>query len=256
MHTDATQPPPITPLDPHAALFRSRRVRRAVVDGAAWFAAVDVVARLGDGASAAREWARLRDAAGLTPAWVAFDDPGADGAAEALEGLDKADVLRLAAAMDSPAARRVQAWTAHAAVAEPAVVGRWAASRDAAKRPRQELAGEWHARGVMLPEQYRTLTNTLFAETFGLDVAAYRRLKGLPQSAKLRDHMTTAELTLVSLAESVAAEILRRRGVAGFEAILSATRDAGRAARAARLAVERELGTAAVTPAGPRAAAA
>ena len=254
----STAAPPVTPLDPKTAIFNSRRVRRATVGGEMFYAAVDVVARLGDGESASRTWSRLRGLLGLTPARVAFDDPGADGPAEPLEALTKPETLRLAAAVESPAGRRVAAWLAEAAIRGEAVAKRdvyarrprrWAERRQAAKRPRQELAGEWHARGVTSPPQFRELTNALFAETFGLDVAAYRRHKGLPQAAKLRDHMTATELTLVSLAESVASDLLRRRNAYGYEAVLEATRDAGRAASAARVAVEAQFGQAAVSAA-------
>ena len=122
MRTSSVLPPPLTPLDPNPTIFRSRRVRRAGVDGQTLYAAVDVVARLGDGESAERTWRRLRGLLALTPVLVAFDDPGADGPAEALEALTKQETLRLAAAVESPAGRRVAAWLAEMALRGEAAV--------------------------------------------------------------------------------------------------------------------------------------
>ena len=118
----------------------------------------------------------------------------------------------------------------------------WRSRRDHAKDARRELAAEWHRRGVTKSDEYRQLTNALFEATFGMDVNAYRGLKGLPRAASLRDHMDDAEVALTSLAESMAVFLLQRRRARGFAAVLEATRDAGAIAGRTRFELERRVG--------------
>ena len=103
---------------------------------------------------------------------------------------------------------------------------------------RRELAGAWAKRGVTQSEEFRELTNALFASTFGMTVADYRAHKRLAAGANLRDHMSAVELTMVALAETLAAQLVQRRDAMGFEELLAATRQAGQVAAEARAALE------------------
>lgn len=121
----------------------------------------------------------------------------------------------------------------------------WQGRREHLKDARRELAAEWHGRGAATSEDYRLLTNALFEHTFGMDVAAYRRLKGLPNDGSkvnLRDHMDEAELAITSLAESLAVFLLRKRDARGMSAVLEATTEAGDIAGRTRFELERRLG--------------
>lgn len=121
----------------------------------------------------------------------------------------------------------------------------WQDRREHLKDARRELATEWHERGAIASDDYRTLTNALFEHTFGMDVAAYRRLKGLPNDGSkvnLRDHMDEAELAITSLAESLAVFLLRKKNARGMAAILEVTKEAGSIAGRTRYELERRLG--------------
>lgn len=120
----------------------------------------------------------------------------------------------------------------------------WAQRRDHLRDVRRELTAEWHARGASTGEDFRTLTNALFEATFGMDVAAYRTLKGLPNlpAANLRDTMGEVELSMTFLAESLATFLLRQKNARGMPQVLETTRDAGHIAGRTRFELERRLG--------------
>lgn len=272
----STLAPAAAPLDPNVALFNSRRVRSAGFAGETYFAAVDVVGRLSDAEDRGQLWRRLRDELALQPVHALFED--AAGVRHELEGLKRGDVLRLASALTSHAARRIQAWMAERAIVADGLMAErkteqatqrsydrrgkarpWIERRQSGKSVRRELAGQWARRGASESEQYRLLTNALFASTFGVDVAGYRQQKRLDAGANLRDHMNATELTLTTLAETLAAQLLVRRDVQGFEAVLETTQQAGRVAAEARSALEALFGDFRTngdrTAPGPRAAA-
>ena len=259
MQTRISQFPAITPLDPNVALFNSRRVRSTRVGSVDLYAAIDLVGRLSDAEDRAALWDRLRDALSLQPVTALFAD--AAGGRHELEGLSRAQALRLAAALDSHAARRIQAWLAdraleaetleaqHATDDQARLVYRrrgesrpWIEKRQGVKASRRELAGIWYRRGIIESDQYRQLTNALFQSTFGMGVAEYRALKRLGVGDNLRDHMSGVDLTMVALAETLAGQLVQRRDAMGFDEILAATEQAGRVAAEARAALETLFG--------------
>lgn len=247
--------PPVTPLNPEVALFNSRRVRQARVGGETWFSLADVLLRL-DHADAVPHLDRLVEQAGIPDRSAFFDSEGGPEPA-----LRREEVLRLVALLDSHAARRVQAWIVERAIDAERLERRhgtddaardsyrrrgesrfWIDKRQGTRSARRDLAAEWSARGASSSDDFRRLTNELLEAVFGMDVAAYRARKHLPASANLRDHMSAAELTLVELAESLAAELARRLDAHGVEELAAATIEAGRIAAAARQALEARVG--------------
>jgi hypothetical protein len=239
------------------SLLRDPRVRQVIHEGETLYGAVDLVAVLTEAPDPDREWEQLKTApAGGGDRLVVMNLDGTDL-------LDLEGVLRLVQSIDSPRTARLKSQIVAAAREhleeaddpERALLRtrqayeqqgrsrRWIDQRMRSVSARHELTGEWYRRGVRDGEQFRALTNEMMSSAFGMDVEKYRRYKGLFRTAhNLRDHMTDLELALMSLGETAAVELHRRRRSAGFEALLLDAKDAGRLIGRTRQELEAKLG--------------
>jgi hypothetical protein len=107
---------------------------------------------------------------------------------------------------------------------------------------RAEVVGEWYRRGAQSSDDFRTLTNALMVEAFGMDVETYRQHKALFGRENLRDHMTDLELALVSLGETVAATLHRSHGSKTLQELESDMHAAGTIASDTRRRIEEASG--------------
>jgi hypothetical protein len=242
-------------------LLDDARVRRATADGRTLYSAVDVVAVLTDAPATAREeWETLKhEEPALRARCARVELPEAAGEVAANDLLPLAGVLRLVQALDAPKAERLRGWLADAAAqaveeeddpelgvqrARQAYEAqgrsrRWIDGRLRCVSARQDVVGEWYKRGVRDGEGFRLLTNALLVAAFGMDATDYRAHKGLTNTGvNLRDHMTDGELTLLSLAETVAAALHRRRNSDGEADLLQDVADAGAIAAQVRDTLE------------------
>src|SRR5205085_9835427 len=130
---------------------------------------------------------------------------------------------------------------------------RWVDKRLRGVSARHELTGEWYKRGATESDQFRTLTNTIMEEGFGMDVEAYRRHKGLFKTGEnLRDHMSDLELALTALGETAAVALHRDRDSENFDELLADVKDAGEVVARTRAEIEQRLGHAVVEAANHR----
>jgi phage regulator Rha-like protein len=81
----------------------------------------------------------------------------------------------------------------------------WIEKRLKSIEVRTELESVWRKNGIDNPRQFAILTNILSQKTFGITVAAHKKLKGL-KSQNLRDHMTRTELIFMMLGEEATLE--------------------------------------------------
>lgn len=112
---------------------------------------------------------------------------------------------------------------------------------------RHELTGQWYRRGLRASQEFRALSNVLSQGVFGMDVAAYRRYKGL-RSESLRDHMSELELALLVLGETTASLLHKERNSQGFEALNEDVKAAGAIAGQTRQQIEEHLGRSIMSP--------
>lgn len=246
------------------SLLGDERVRRTINEDEPRFAAVDIVACLADSQPPGEAWEDLKHREPMLATLVeAIEFPDGLGTSEVADAVDLFGVMRLIQAIPSSKAERLKHWLAESAVErlqeqhnpELAITRtrrlyrqkghsrRWVDSRLRAISVRQGLVGEWNRRGVRDSEAYRTLTNDIMREAFGMDVEAYRRYKNLQRSSQsLREHMTDLELELVSLGETAAATLHAERDSFGFEQIHDDVLEAGRIVRHAREEIERHGG--------------
>jgi hypothetical protein len=241
------------------SLLENPRIRRIEHEGQTWYVAEDVIALLSDSKLAGEYW---KDLQRFEPDLARLSDrlEMTDGSGEVTEVISLEGVLRVAQSMSSAAAQKLKLWLAATGrrqledAADPTLswVGlqkeysrhgysnSWVQKRLRGMAARQELVREWSRRGIKESEHYRQLTNALFEEAFGMDVASYRGVKALRRpSENLRDHMNDMELTLTLLAETTAMTLHRNRDSQCIKDLLSDVRAAGEITRTARLEIER-----------------
>jgi DNA-damage-inducible protein D len=241
------------------SLLNDERLRKQVLEGRTLYAAVDVVSVLSDSQHPMELWGDLKQREpGLADAVTVIE---LDGSAE--DALNVEGVFRLIQSMPGDRAERLRRWLASTARErmeetenpELAILRTqqayqqhgydkdWISKRLQSIGGRRELAREWYRRGIRQSDEFRNLTNELLGASFGMDVNTYRRYKGLWRSGQnLRDHMTDLEVALVSLGETVAANLHRQRRSNGFEALNADAKDAGTIVAGTRAEIERQTG--------------
>ena len=245
------------------SLLEHPKVRRVKRDGRTLFVAADVVAVLVDSAHPAEYWEDLKQLEPALARWVETVEFNDGDATVALDVVDLDGVLRMIQSSPSPKAERLKWWLAESArrrleeADDPELAflrtrklyehrgytRRWVDKRIGVVNSRHELTAEWYKRGVRESDDFRLLTNELMTGAFGMDVGAYRQLKGLNRPGQtLRDHMTDLELALTTLAETTAVALARNRGSQGVEQLARDARDAGEIAAQTLGEIERRSG--------------
>ena len=105
---------------------------------------------------------------------------------------------------------------------------------------RNELTDEWTNREVPA-EKFGELTNEMSAVAMGTQPAKHAALKGVPKS-QLRDHMDKSELAITTVGETSAKAIITHRDTQTFDDTRQASIDGASVAKAARMALEKQLG--------------
>mgnify|MGYP002525376558 CR=1 FL=1 len=118
---------------------------------------------------------------------------------------------------------------------------RWIENRLKSIRTRKELTDEWERSGVREQKDFAMLTNILTKAWSGMTTGEYKRYKGLTKE-NLRDNMTNLELALNTLAEAATTEISRNRNPRTMQENRQVAKSGGRAAKAARDEVEKQIG--------------
>lgn len=105
---------------------------------------------------------------------------------------------------------------------------------------RNELTDEWGNRDVP-SGKFAELTNEMSAIAMGTQPAAHAKLKGVKQAA-LREHMNKSELAITTVGETAAKAIIVHRDTREFDDTKQASLAGAHVARAARKALEEQLG--------------
>jgi hypothetical protein len=229
--------------------IESDQVRRIESPAGVLYCLPDILGLLGRGDRPADYWDQLlhRDS-GLRHLAQDASFPASNGGEETLPAVPLQGIFRLVQSVQTPRAEPLKRWLAAIAVeeleesADPELAvararreyerrgypRQWVDQRMRSVSARAEIVGEWHRRGAHASEDYRTLTNALTQEAFGMDVETYRQHKGLFGRENLRDYMTEPELALLTLGETIAATLHRRRGSQSLQELERDMQDAGR----------------------------
>ena len=106
---------------------------------------------------------------------------------------------------------------------------------------RKDLTDQWDIAGVKEGQQYASLTDIITRAWSGKTTKQYKQFKGLKKES-LRDNMTNLELALNMFAESATAELHKEKNPHGYNASAQLAKAGGKAAEAARLNLEEQLG--------------
>ncbi|MEY8594251.1 MULTISPECIES: Bro-N domain-containing protein [unclassified Butyricimonas] len=112
---------------------------------------------------------------------------------------------------------------------------------------RKDLTDEWKRRGLQEGVQFASLTDIIYKTWAGMTAKEYKSFKGL-RKENLRDNMTNTELVLSMLAELSTTKISEVRNPESFNEHLEVARRGGSVAQEARLKLEEETSTSAISP--------
>ncbi len=255
-------------------LFNEKTVRTVWnADEEEWyFSVVDVVSVLTDSANPKQyvKKMRARDQE-LADKWGTICTPvemlGLDGKKRKIQAATTKGVLRLVQSIPSPKAEPFKMWLAQVGserldeIADPEKAFKrgadfyrakgysdeWINQRMRSIETRKKLTDEWRERGIETDLEYAILTNEMTKAWSGRTVKEYKQLKGLKKES-LRDNMTDLELIFTMLAEATTTVISKQVKPEGFEESRTVAKRGGKATKAARLDIEKELGHSIVSP--------
>ena len=248
-------------------LFQQAEIRKVFHSGEWWFSVIDVIAAITRSSRPTRYWSDLKRQLSEKEGFSELYDnigqlalPGADGKMYPSEVANTETLLRIIQSVKSPRAEPFKRWLARVgyeriretqdpeiaikrAILSYQLQGRsdeWIEKRIRSVVVRKDLTDEWKQRGIK-NDEYGILTNVISTATFGgVTVENHKRLKGLKDHHKLRDHMTDLELIFVMLGEKSTTEIARSRDAQGFGQNLGAAKAGGVVAGSARRQLEDE----------------
>ena len=122
----------------------------------------------------------------------------------------------------------------------------WINQRIKSIEVRKVLTDEWDKSGVQIGAEYASLTDIMTKTWSGMSTREYKNHKGLKKE-NLRDNMTNTELVLNMLAEVAATEISMTEQPLGYDENASVAKRGANTARVARMQLEKETGTPAVS---------
>ena len=184
-----------------------------------------------------------------------------DGKGYRTQAADIKGILRIIQSIPSPKAEPFKQWMAQVAaerlhqmqdpersidqaIADYKRLGysdAWIKRRVKSIEIRKDLTDQWDKAGVKEGQQYAALTDIITRAWSGKTTKQYKQFKGLKKES-LRDNMTNLELALNMFAESATAELHKEKSPHGYNASAQLAQAGGKAAEAARLNLEEQLG--------------
>ena len=249
-------------------LFEEKKVRTVWDDEKEewFFSVVDVVEVLTDSADPKQyiKKMRARDPE-LNASWGTICTltrmTASDGKSYRTQAADIKGIFRIIQSIPSPKAEPFKQWMAQVAaerlnqmqdpersidqaVADYKRLGysdAWIKRRIKSIEIRKDLTDQWDKAGVKEGQQYASLTDIITRAWSGKTTKQYKQFKGLKKDS-LRDNMTNLELALNMFAESATAELHKEKNPHGYNASAQLAKAGGKAAEAARLNLEEQLG--------------
>ena len=249
-------------------LFEEKKVRTVWDDEKEewFFSVVDVVEVLTDSADPKQyiKKMRARDPE-LNASWGTICTltrmTASDGKSYRTQAADIKGIFRIIQSIPSPKAEPFKQWMAQVAaerlnqmqdpelsidqaVADYKRLGysdAWIKRRIKSIEIRKDLTDQWDKAGVKEGQQYASLTDIITRAWSGKTTKQYKQFKGLKKES-LRDNMTNLELALNMFAESATAELHKEKNPHGYNASAQLAKAGGKAAEAARLNLEEQLG--------------
>lgn len=249
------------------ALFQER-IRRLWYEDDWWYSVVDVVGVLTDTPTPRVYWGVLKNRLKAEGASEVFTNckqlklRSPDGKMRTTDAANTETLLRIVQSIPSPKAEPFKRWLAKVGterlqeeaqpgVAEQRLVAKyrkkgyadeWITRRLQGIYYRGKVVAEWSSRGAGTGRQIAALTDDLNVGGFGITTGQHKAYKGLGPRDDLRDSETDMELAVNIVGEVTATQLHRQRDTQGFTNLRGDCAEAGKAAEAARKAMEEITG--------------
>jgi DNA-damage-inducible protein D len=253
-------------LNNQIALFRGKKIRRAIFNKEWYFSVVDICAALTESLDPGAYWRKLKqrlieEGSEVVTFCHGLKLEAADGKKYETDCANTETMFRLVQSIPSPKAEPLKRWLAKVGyermqeIENPQLATKrtrllyklkgypedWIEMRMRGIVIREELTDEWQKRGAEKDKDYEILTAEITKATFGVTPREYKNLKGLKKE-NLRDHMADMELILTMLGESTTKEIHKTKDSQGLPRLKDDARVGGQIAGSARKQIERKLG--------------
>lgn len=249
------------------ALFKGKEVRQVFHQNEWYFSIVDVIEAITESDRPRQYWSDLKnqlsDKEGFSELYdkiVQLKMPSSDGKKYLTDAVNVETLFRIVQSIPSVKAEPFKKWLAKVgyeriqeiqnpeigvkrAILQWQIDGRtedWIDARIRSIVTRKELTNEWKNRGIK-DQEYGHLTNIISRKTFGVDVAAHKKAKGL-KNHNLRDHMTDLELIFTMLGEKSTTAIAISTDAQGLNENAEAAKSGGKIAGDAARTLEKKLG--------------
>jgi len=247
------------------AVFRGKRIRKALHNNEWFFSIVDVIAALTESENPRDYWYKMKmrvkseEGAELSTFCRQLKLESSDGKRYQTDCANTESMFRIIQSIPSPKAEPFKLWLAKVGyervqeIEDPEIATKrtralykakgysddWIEKRMRGIAIREELTDEWKNHGVKEEKEYEILTAEISKAAFGLTPSQYKKLKGLKRE-NLRDHMTDLELIFSMLGEASTTQITRVERPDGFDENKSVARRGGNVAGIARKKLEQE----------------
>ena len=249
----------------HLALFKGKKIRRAIFQKEWWFSVLDIIKILTDSPQPKTYWAKMKERdkemSQPFPFWEQLKMPAEDGKMRETDCANTEGMFRIVQSIPSPKAEPLKRWLAKVGyervqeIENPELAAKrtkmlyklkgypedWIEKRMRGIAIREELTDEWKKRGAKYSSDYEILTAEISQAAFGIKPNEYKKLKGLKRQ-NLRDHMDDFELILTMLGERTTTEIHRVKDTKGMPRLKDDSRVGGEVAGTARKQIERRIG--------------
>ena len=254
------------------ALFKGKKIRRALFENEWWFSVVDVVEALTDSVKPRDYWHKMKvrvnneDGIELSTICRQLKLESSDGKKYETDCANTEGIFRIIQSIPSPKAEPFKRWLAKVGyervkeIENPELATKrtrmlyklkgysddWIEKRMRSIAIREELTDEWQKRGAKEQKDYEILTAEISKAAFGITPSEYKKVKGLKRE-NLRDHMDDFELIFTMLGERATTEIHRTEDSKGVEKLKSDAKAGGNIAGGARTQLEKRLGRSVVS---------
>lgn len=255
------------------ALFKGKEVRQVFHKNEWYFSIVDVIEAVTETDRPSKYWSQLKSQLSEQEGFNELSEnigqlkmKSSDGKLYATDAVNVETLFRIIQSIPSKKAEPFKRWLAKVgyeriqeiqnpeigvkrAILQWQIEGRsgdWIDARIRSIVTRKELTSEWKNRGVK-DREYGYLTNIISRKTFGVDVPAHKKAKGL-KNQNLRDHMTDLELIFTMLGEKSTTAIAVSTDAQGLDENAEAAKSGGKIAGDAARTLEKKLGKRIVSP--------
>ncbi len=249
------------------AVFKGKRVRKAIHHNEWWFSVVDVVGALTDSDNPRDYWYKMKlrekedSDVELSTNCRQLKVESSDGKKYLTDCANTEGIFRIIQSIPSPKAEPFKRWLAKVGyeriqeIEDPELAMKrmraiykakgysddWIEKRLRGIAIREELTDEWNKSGIKQQNEYAILTAEISKAAFGMTPSEYKQYKGLNRQ-NLRDHMNDLELIFSMLGEASTTKIARVRDAKGFDENKQSAIEGGEVAGNARKELEKKIG--------------